>query len=85
MRRPLTALLAGLVGVAVVAAIGLTWQDKSDAICRENAPAAGGGYSVRWEWEEFAYVCDYRVPEAEPRRVGIVDAFHGEGGRGHRP
>ena len=40
-------------------------------------------YSVTWEWNEFAYVCDYRVPSVQPQRVGIIDAFHGDERRRH--
>jgi hypothetical protein len=84
MRRSwLLSLVVGLVAAAAVAAVGLTWNDQAEKICRDNAPAGAGGYAVRWEWEEFAYVCDYVAPEAEQRRVGIIDAFHGDRGRRH--
>jgi hypothetical protein len=83
MRRFLLALMVGLVAIAAVLVVGLTWDERADTICREKAPTAASGYSVRWKWEEFAYVCDYRAPEAEQRRVGIIEAFHGDGAKRH--
>jgi hypothetical protein len=85
MRRSfLLALIVGLVAVAAVVSVGVTWSDKAKNVCREKAPATASDYSVRWEWREFAYMCDYGAPEAEQRRVGIIDAFHGDGARRHR-
>jgi hypothetical protein len=83
MRSPLLALIIGLVAIAAVAAVGLTWDEKADKVCREKAPTGSGGYTVRWEWDRFAYVCDYRAPEVEQRRVGVIDAFHGDGRERH--
>jgi hypothetical protein len=84
MRRSLLALALGVVAIAAVGLVGLAWQDRADDVCREKAPAGAGDYAVRWEWNELAYVCDYRAPEAKQRRVGIIDAFHGEGAERHR-
>lgn len=83
MRRPLLAFLGALLAVAAVVAIGLSWKDRADTICREKAPATADGYSVRWNWADFAYVCDYEAQAAKPRRVSIIDAFHGEEERRH--
>ena len=73
----------GVVAVAGVFLIGLTWSDRAEAICGKEAPAAESGYSVSWEWAELAYVCDYDAPAEGQRRVGIVAAFHGEETRRH--
>jgi hypothetical protein len=70
--------------VAAVVLIGVTWNQRADELCRKDAPQTSTGYSVRWEWNEFAYVCDYRATGARPKRVGILDAFHGEDSRRHR-
>ena len=48
-----------------------------------RAPKAASDYSVTWDWDGFAYVCDYRVPSVQPQRVGIIDAFHGDERRRH--
>lgn len=85
MRRPLLVLLGGLAATAaVVVALALTWESKADSICREKAPGQESDYSVRWEWAELAYVCDYSGGEVERQRVGIIDAFHGDGTQRHR-
>lgn len=83
MRKSLLALVVGLGAIAAVAAVGLAWNGKADDVCREQAPATADGYTVRWEWGELAYVCDYAGPEPDPRRVGIVEAFHGDGRNRH--
>ena len=83
-RSWLLGVLVGLVAVAAVAAVGLSWDDRAEKICREKAPAGARGHSAQWEWKDFAYVCDYGTPEAEPRRVGIIDAFHGDRAQRHR-
>jgi hypothetical protein len=75
-------LALALVGVGV---IGLTWKGRADDICREQAPRTANDYSITWEWDEFAYICDYGVPSEQPKRVGVIDAFHGDGSRRHRP
>lgn len=74
-----------LVALVVVGLIGVTWNDRADDVCREQAPRTATGYFVTWEWSEAAYVCDYRTPDRQTKRVGIIDAFHGEGRRPHRP
>lgn len=84
-RRALVIVLAGVVAVLAVAAVGVAWSDRAEDVCRDEAPRSAGGYSVTWEWSEFAYVCNYRAPNAQPKRVGIIDAFHGEGRRPHGP
>lgn len=84
MRRSLLALTVAVAAVAAAASLGIAWEAKADKVCRVKAPASTAGYVVRWEWDEFAYVCDYRAPEANERRVGLVDAFHGDGAQRHR-
>ena len=76
---------ATVVGLLAVGVIGVAWSDRASDVCREQAPASASGYSVNWEWSEAAYVCTYRARNAETKRVGIIDAFHGEGRRRHRP
>lgn len=63
-----------LISVAAVV-VGFTWNDRADDLCREEATRSAGGYSVTWEWAEFAYVCDYGAPGKRTRRVGITDVF----------
>ena len=77
----LSSSIVALVAVGLVSAV---WNERADDICREQAPRTASGYSVTWEWAEFAYVCDYRAPSEDQRRVGIIDAFHGDGSRRHR-
>lgn len=71
------------IAVAAVGLVGLNWEDRAEDICREEAPRTARDYSVKWEWDEFAYVCDYRSRGVRPKRVGIVDAFHGDDRRPH--
>lgn len=85
MRWFLVVLSASIVALVAVGFIGLTWNDRADDICREQAPRTASAYSITWEWDEFAYVCDYRAPAEPSRRVGIVDAFHSGGSQRHRP
>ena len=85
VRRSLVVLSVSTVAVVAVVSLGFSWNDRADDICREEAPPMATGYSATWEWAEFAYVCDYREPGKQPRRVGIIDAFHGDGSRRHRP
>jgi hypothetical protein len=75
---------SGVVALLAVGLVGVAWNQRAEDVCRENAPRASG-YSVKWEWGEFAYVCDYRASTEPSRRVGIVDAFHGGGSQRHRP
>ena len=70
-------------GLAAVALIGVTWNQRADELCRKGAPATAGDYSVRWEWNELAYECDYPAAGSEAKRVGLLDAFHGDGRRRH--
>ena len=85
VRRALLIVSAGIVAVLAASLVGITWNQRADDVCRENVSGAAGGYSVRWEWNDFAYVCDYRAPAEQSKRVGIVDAFHSDGRRRHRP
>ena len=84
LRWSVAVLAASIVAVVAIVATSAAWNDRAEDICRDEAPRSAGGYSVTWEWSEFAYVCDYRAPEEQPKRVGIIDAFHGEGDRRHR-
>jgi hypothetical protein len=85
VRGALVLVGATVVVLLAVGVIGIAWSDRANDVCREQAPASANGYSVNWEWSEAAYVCNYRAPNAETKRVGIIDAFHGEGRRRHRP
>ena len=85
LARSLLILFSSLVALVAVGLVGVAWSDRANDVCREQAPASTTGYSVTWEWSEAAYVCNYRAPNAETKRVGIIDAFHGEGRRRHRP
>ena len=85
LRWSLVVAASSVVAVGAVALIGVTWNERAEDICREKAPGAAGGFSVTWEWDELAYVCDYRAPVEQSRRVGITDAFHGGGSQRHRP
>jgi hypothetical protein len=84
VRRSLVVLSLSVVALVAVISVSVTWNDRADDICREHAPRTTSDYSSTWDWAELAYVCDYRAPDENPRRVGIIDAFHGEGGRRHR-
>jgi hypothetical protein len=82
MRRSLVALAAvAVLGAALVAA-NATWSDRAEDICAEQAPR-GAAFSMSWEWKEAAYVCTYRNVEAKPRRVGVIEALHGDRGPQH--
>jgi hypothetical protein len=76
---------SSIVALLAVGLISVTWNQRAEDICREQAPRTAGGYSVTWEWDDFAYVCDYRAPAEPTRRVGITDAFHSGGSQRHRP
>ena len=73
------AALVALIGAAAL--VGVSWKDRADDICRKEAPATGGRYTMAWNWDELAYVCDYQAPSEPERRVGVIDAFHGDGRR----
>jgi hypothetical protein len=77
-------LSSSIVALVAVSFISVMWKQRAEDICREQAPRTASGYSVTWKWAEFAYVCDYRASSQGPRRVGIIDAFHGDGNRRHR-
>lgn len=85
MRRLVVVVSSIIVALVAVGLVGITWNQRAEDICREQAPETTGDYSITWEWSEFAYVCDYREPTEPPRRVGIVDAFHSGGSQRHRP
>ena len=85
VRWSLVLMSSAVVVLVAVGLIGVTWNDRADDVCRDQAPRTASGYSVTWEWSEFAYVCDYRTPTRQTKRVGIIDAFHGEERRRHRP
>jgi hypothetical protein len=74
-------LAAGVLAAGAVVAVSVAWNDRAEDVCRDDAPRTAGGYSVTWEWSELAYVCEYPARPAQPKRVGIIDAFHGEGRR----
>jgi hypothetical protein len=75
----------GFVALAGAVLVGVAWKDRANDVCREQAPATATGYSVAWKWTDAAYVCSYRAPGPETKRVGLIEAFHGEGRRRHRP
>ena len=64
-----------IVAVLAVAFVRPTWNHRAHDICREQAPRSASGYSINWEWTEFAYVCNYRAPGEQTRRVGVTEAF----------
>lgn len=80
MRWSLVVLSLSIVSLVAVGFISLTWNKRADDICRKQAPRSSSGYSITWEWAEFAYVCDYR-PGERTRRVGITEAFRHPGPR----
>jgi hypothetical protein len=68
---------AALVAVSV---IDLEWNHRAANTCNEEAQkppggASASGYSIQWEWTEFAYVCSYDAPGDPTKRVGFTDAF----------
>jgi hypothetical protein len=79
-RLPRWSLIVASLVAALGAAglVGVSWKDRADDICRKEAPATGRGYTMAWSWDEFAYVCDYQAPSEPERRVGVIDAFHGD-------
>lgn len=85
MRGSLVVLFSSIVALVTVGLVGVTWNQRADDICREQAPGTASDYSVNWKLDEFAYVCDYSAPGERSRRVGIVDAFHSGGKQRHRP
>lgn len=82
VRWSVVVLSLSIVALGAVGFIGESWNDRADDICREEAPRNASGYSITWDWAEFAYVCDYRAPNnAGTRRVGVTDAFRHPGPR----
>ena len=66
--------------VAAVFFIDLAWNHRVAYICNEEAEkppgaASASGWSIRWEWTEFAYVCSYHARGEPTKRVGLTDAF----------
>jgi hypothetical protein len=60
--------------------IDLAWNHRAAYTCtlESEQPAgatAASGYSIQWEWTEFAYVCRYHAPGEPTKRVGFTDAF----------
>jgi hypothetical protein len=59
--------------------IGIDWNHRAANTCNEETQKPRGadarGYSIRWEWTEFAYVCTYDAPVAVKRRVGFTEAY----------
>jgi hypothetical protein len=84
VRWSIVVLVTIVVAAVIVVGASALWSDRAKDICRDEAPKSRGDYSVAWDWNEFAYVCDYGAPEQQPKRVEIIDAFHGEGSRRHR-
>jgi hypothetical protein len=82
-RLPRWSLIAASLAAAVAAAalVGVGWKERADDICRKEAPPTGDDYTIAWNWGEFAYVCDYQAPSEPERRIGVIDAFHGDGRR----
>jgi hypothetical protein len=75
-------IVASLVAALGAAAlVGVSWKERADDICRKEGPATGSSYTMAWNWDEFAYVCNYQAPSEPERRVGVIDAFHGNGRR----
>jgi hypothetical protein len=79
LRWSLVALSLSVVALGAAGFVGLSWSHRADDICREGAPSGASGYSISWDWAELAYVCDYRAPGADTRRVGVTDAFRHPG------
>jgi hypothetical protein len=60
--------------------IDAIWNDRAASACNlESEKPAGAtranGYSIQWEWTEFAYVCLYHAPGEPTKRIGFTDAF----------
>jgi hypothetical protein len=81
VRYSLVALSLSLVALVAVGFTGVAWNHRADDICREKAPRTASGYTVRWEWGELAYVCDYAAAGEDTRRVGITEVFRHPGPR----
>ena len=70
-----------LLALGTVGMIGAGWKDRANEICGKEAPRSGGDFTLSWQWDQIAYVCDYRAPDEPPRSVSVLDAFHSDGSR----
>jgi hypothetical protein len=77
-------LLAVFAFCAAALVVGLAmdveWNDRAASSCNQESEkpagaASAAGYSIRWEWTEFAYVCRYHAPGEPAKRVGFTNAF----------
>ena len=84
MRRRALLVTVAVVSVTgalvAVSVIDLEWNHRAASTCNEEAQKPPGatsasGYSIQWEWTEFAYVCRYGAPGGPTKRVGFTDAF----------
>lgn len=52
-------------------------HDGADNRCNRGMPSDAWGYTVEWEWGEFAFICRYKGgdynPTGQERRVGLTD------------
>jgi hypothetical protein len=78
-------LAAFVVLAALAAAVGgfagaVEWNQRAADLCgleKEKPRAAAGatGYSIQWEWSEFAYVCRYEAPGSPTKKVELRDVL----------
>jgi hypothetical protein len=88
MRRVLlflAVLVSTSAGVVAGFFIDSAWNHRAAVICTQESEkppgaATASGYSIEWEWSEFAYVCSYRAPGSPRKRVGFTEAFLGKEG-----
>jgi hypothetical protein len=82
--RRLAWLLAVFALTAAAVVVGfladIVWNDRAAYTCTQESEKPAGvsrasGYSIQWEWSEFAYVCRYDAPGEPTKRVGLTDAF----------
>jgi hypothetical protein len=54
-------------------------HDGAGSRCGRAMPDNAWGYTIEWEWSQFAYICRYKGRDyrhtGESRRVGITDIF----------
>jgi hypothetical protein len=70
MRRVLlflAVLVSTSAGVVAGFFIDSAWNHRAAVICTQESEkppgaATASGYSIEWEWSEFAYICSYRAP-----------------------
>jgi hypothetical protein len=72
--------VTAIASAAAVVFIDLAWNHRAAHTCNQEAEKPRGatsasGYSIQWEWTEFAYVCSYDAPDNPRKRVGFTDAF----------